>query len=54
MMELSKNQAAENLPQSVSFTSTTDPSKTVVLTAGPAHFGRQLRGDDKVGSQSLL
>lgn len=48
MMELSKNQAAENLPQSVSFTSTTDPSKTVVLTAGPAHFGRQLRGDDKV------
>lgn len=45
MVELSKSQTSDTLPQTVSFVS--NGQKTVV-NAGPAHFGRQLRGDNKV------
>lgn len=45
MVELSKSQSADTLPQSVSFVVN---SQKIVLSAGPAHFGKQLRNSDKV------
>lgn len=45
MVELSKQQSSDTLPQTVRFSSGGD---SVTLNAGPAHFGRQLSGTDQV------
>lgn len=45
MVELSKSQSSDTLPQSVSFVVN---DQKIVLSAGPAHFGKQLRNADKV------
>lgn len=45
MVELSKQQSSDTLPQAVKFTSGDD---SVILSAGPAHFGRQLSNNDQV------
>jgi hypothetical protein len=45
MVELSKTQSTENIPQAVSFTYS---NKTTVLNAGPANFGKLLRSDESV------
>ncbi|XP_012259951.2 ER degradation-enhancing alpha-mannosidase-like protein 3 isoform X2 [Athalia rosae] len=46
MVELSKmqTQQAETKPQAVTFTMPTFPQHELTLLAGPAHFGRELRG----------
>lgn len=46
MVELSKmqTQQAETRPQAVTFTMPTYPKHEVTLLAGPAHFGRELKG----------
>ncbi|XP_046605659.1 ER degradation-enhancing alpha-mannosidase-like protein 3 [Neodiprion virginianus] len=46
MIELSKmqTQQAETKPQAVTFTLPTHPKQETTLLAGPAHFGRKLRG----------
>uniref|UniRef100_A0A0A9Y3V7 alpha-1,2-Mannosidase n=1 Tax=Lygus hesperus TaxID=30085 RepID=A0A0A9Y3V7_LYGHE len=45
MLELAKAQSSETLPQAVMYT-----RKKVrhILSAGPAHFGKQLRGSNKI------
>ncbi|XP_075228835.1 ER degradation enhancer, mannosidase alpha-like 2 isoform X2 [Lycorma delicatula] len=48
MVELSKSQAAETQPQSIYFMS---QDELITLSAGPAHFGRQLRGSDNVSAR---
>lgn len=53
MVELSRSQAQtpDSAPLSVSFFIKTpgDPLlKKVVLSAGPAHFGREIKGDERV------
>lgn len=45
MVALSKTHSVENTPQAVSYSFN---NKTVVLSAGPAHFGKLLRIDEKV------
>ena len=45
MVELSKTQSPENIPQAVSFARN---NETVVLSAGPANFGKLLRSDESV------
>lgn len=45
MVELSKTHSVENTPQAVSYSVN---NETVVLSAGPAHFGKLLRVDEKV------
>ncbi|XP_065213544.1 ER degradation-enhancing alpha-mannosidase-like protein 3 isoform X1 [Planococcus citri] len=45
MVELSKTQSVENTPQAVSYSVN---NETVVLSAGPAHFGKLLRVDQKL------
>lgn len=51
-MQLSKSQSqqTDTPPQAVSFLIKTDDNedKQVVLTAGPAHFGHELRNTDEV------
>ncbi len=47
MVELSKTQTTDNIPQSVSYTM---GNKTFVLSAGPANFGKVLRVDEKVSN----
>lgn len=45
MVELSKTQSTENIPQAVSFTNN---NTTTILNAGPANFGKLLRSDESV------
>lgn len=45
MVQLSKTQNSDNILQSVSYN---NGNKTVVLSAGPANFGKLLRMDEKV------
>lgn len=45
MVELSKTQSLDNIPQCVSFVHN---NKTTLLNAGPANFGRILRASEKV------
>ncbi|XP_014292370.1 ER degradation-enhancing alpha-mannosidase-like protein 3 [Halyomorpha halys] len=45
MLEVAKSQGPETLPQAVTFIS---EGMTYSLSAGPAHFGRQLVGNSKV------
>ncbi|KAK7576581.1 hypothetical protein V9T40_012867 [Parthenolecanium corni] len=47
MVELSKTHSPDNIPQSVSFSA---GNKTVVLSAGPANFGKILRSNEKVSA----
>uniref|UniRef100_A0A224X743 alpha-1,2-Mannosidase n=1 Tax=Panstrongylus lignarius TaxID=156445 RepID=A0A224X743_9HEMI len=48
MLELAKSQSAETLSQAVIYTVN---GKRNILPAGPAHFGKQLRGEDTVTSR---
>lgn len=45
MVELSKSQSSDTLPQTVKFLSKGEP---ITLNAGPAHFGKQLTANDEV------
>lgn len=45
MVELSKSQSSDTLPQAVKFIS---KGESVTLSAGPAHFGKQLTSNDEV------
>ena len=57
MIELSKahSQQPETRPQSVVFTKpSSDPPQEVTLLAGPAHFGPELRGTNKVTGKVVL
>jgi hypothetical protein len=45
MLELAKSQGPDTLPKAVMYTS---QGTRFTLNAGPAHFGKQLRGKDKV------
>lgn len=45
MVELSKTHSPDNIPQSVSYNA---ENKTVVLSAGPANFGKILRSNERV------
>lgn len=49
MVELSKSQSSDTLPQTVKFFSKGEP---VTLNAGPAHFGKQLTVNDEVSIRS--
>ncbi|KAL1117484.1 hypothetical protein AAG570_004807 [Ranatra chinensis] len=49
MLELARLQSLDTLPKAVIYT--TPGGQRVVLSAGPAHFGKQLRGDDKVSGR---
>lgn len=51
MIELAKSQGTDTPPQAVSYQS---EGSHVVLSAGPAHFGKQLSTADKVESQCCL
>jgi mannosidase alpha-like ER degradation enhancer 3 len=53
MVELAKSQSQlpDTPPQAVTFTvkgAGDSEEKRVVISAGPAHFGRELRGNDQV------
>lgn len=48
MLELANSQSAETLSQAVIYTVN---GKRNMLPAGPAHFGKQLRGEDTVSSK---
>ncbi|XP_059471862.1 ER degradation-enhancing alpha-mannosidase-like protein 3 isoform X2 [Neocloeon triangulifer] len=59
MIELSKSQAQtpDSTPLSVSYqvgASAHAPAQRVMLTAGPAHFGRELKGADRVSAKVAL
>lgn len=49
MVELSKTQSSDNIPQCVSFVHN---NKTTLLNAGPANFGRILRASEKVNKHT--
>lgn len=50
MIDMAKAQSTETLPQTVIYWS---QKKKHTLSAGPAHFGKQLRGNDKVTFEFL-
>lgn len=57
MVEISKmqSQQAENKPQAVTFIKpNTNPPQKVTLFAGPAHFGLELQGLNKVTGKVIF